>query len=98
MLNYIILVNKRKDLIVLDYETNDKNCEPEIGYITECEEWRTDKEEYMEDNDIWFDKNKVFKETGVYRVEGYDSTTQTPDGDYYDYNIEKITKLCDLEY
>ena len=98
MLNYIILVNKKKDLIVVDYETNIKNCCPEIGYIEECEEWRTNKEEYMEDNDIWFDKDKVFKEPGLYKVQGYDSITQTPDGDYYDYNVTNITKISDLNY
>lgn len=52
----------------------------------------------MGENDIWFDKDKVFKETGIYRVEGYDATIETLDGEYYDYNVEKITKLCDLEY
>lgn len=52
----------------------------------------------MEDDDIWFDKDKAFKETGIYKVEGYDSTTQTPDGDYYDYYVINITKISGLSY
>lgn len=98
MLNYIILVNKKKDLITIDYETDKKDCSPDVGYIEECDDWKTNEEEYTEDDDIWFDKDKAFKETGIYKVEGYDNTTQTPDGDYYDYNVTKITKISDLPY
>lgn len=98
MLNYIIFVNNRKDLIVLDSETSNKKCKPELGYITECDDWRTDKEEYMEDEDIWFDKDKAFQEVGIYKVEGYNSNTQTPDGDYYDYYVTKITKILNFKY
>lgn len=98
MLNYIVLINKKKDLIVVDYETDVKDCHPDVGYIEECDEWRTDKEEYIEDNYIWFDKDKAFKESGIYKVEGYNSTTNTPDGNYYDYNVTNITKISDLKY
>lgn len=98
MLNYIVAVNKSKDIIVIDYETDDKNCKPDIGYKEECEEWSTDIKEYMQDDDIFFDVNKAFKEAGLYKVEGNDSMTQAPDGDYYDYKVSKITKLSDLIY
>lgn len=33
MLNYIIAINTKKYPIILDYETNDKNCEPDVGRI-----------------------------------------------------------------
>lgn len=100
MLNYIVLKNKRKDVIVIDYETDikDKNFSPEVGYITDCSEWSTNKEEYMEDSDIWFDKDKAFKETGFYRVEGYDNSCDTPDGYCDDYKVTNIIKLSNIDY
>lgn len=100
MLNYIVLINKRKDVIVIDYETNinDEDFSPEVGYITDCSEWSTNKKEYMEDNDIWFDKNKAFKEIGIYKVEGYDNSCDTPDGYCDDYRVTNITKINELKY
>ncbi|NFF21821.1 hypothetical protein FDF76_13040 [Clostridium botulinum] len=97
MLNYIIAVNKDKKYpVILDYETNDKDCEPDVGYITEFDDWETDKEEYMDEN--CFFNEKVLSESGIYKIEGYDSYVNTPDGWYDGYKVTKITKLSKLPY
>lgn len=98
MLNYFVLVNKEKKLILIDYETNDSNCQPDVGYEFECEDWSTNNEEYMQDKDIFFDEKKVFKETGIYKVIGYDNSCDTPDGFMEDYMVEKIIKISELPY
>lgn len=98
MLNYIILVNKEKRIIVIDFETNKKNCEPDVGYETDCSCWSTRKLEYMQDNDVFFDEKRAFKETGVYKVFGYDNSCDTPDGYIEDYMVENIVKISDLPY
>ena len=52
----------------------------------------------MQDNDIFFDVNKAFKECGIYEVIGYDNSCDTPDGYIEDYMVENIVKLADLPY
>lgn len=40
MLNYIVLVNKRGDKIVIDYESKEnENDSVEIGYKIDCGDW-----------------------------------------------------------
>lgn len=97
MLNYIIAVNRNMSVIVLDFETDKKNCKPDIGYETDCEDWVTNIKEYL-DEYMFFNMKKAFKTPGLYKVFGYDNTTSTPDGDCYDYHVEKIVKLQDLSY
>lgn len=97
MLNYIIVINKDMKAIVIDYETDKKNCNPDIGYETDFEDWETKKEEYMNEF-ILFDSKKSFKEPGIYKVFGYDYSINTPDGEYYSYYVENIVKLSDLKY
>ena len=46
MLNYIIAVNKNMNVVVLDFETDKKNCKPDIGYETDCEDWVTPDGDY----------------------------------------------------
>lgn len=97
MLNYIVLVNKEKRILIVDFKTNVENCNPDVGYETDCE-WSTENPEYMQDNDIFFDVNKAFKECGIYEVIGYDNSCDTPDGYIEDYMVENIVKLADLPY
>lgn len=100
MLNYIVLVNKKNDVIIIDYESDNKDekFSPEVGYETDCSDWSTDKEEYMEDNDIFFDKNKAFNKVGLYKVEGYDNSSDTPDGYCEDYKVISIKIISELKY
>lgn len=99
-MNYIIAVNKNnKYPIILDYETNDKDCCPEVGYITEYEDWLTKKEEYIEKGfDDWFDGEKILSESGIYRIEGYWELHDTQDGLFETYWVTKVTKLGELPY
>jgi hypothetical protein len=97
-LMYFILINSQRNAIVVDYKTDDgKGC-PDVGYITEFDDWKPTKEEHMEDNDIWLDEKKAFPEPGLYAVDGRDEEYNTPDGHYYDYIVLNITKLSDLPY
>lgn len=97
MLNYFVLVNKKKNIIIFDYETDNADCMPDVGE-TDCSEWNTEKEEYMEDYEVFFDKDKAFKETGIYNVEGYYDSLDTQDGYYEDYMVTAISKLSELPY
>lgn len=98
MLNYIVAVNKDRRCIIIDYETDRKNCYPDIGYETDFDDWDTEVEEYMMDNDVFFDGEKAFREHGLYKVFGYDYTMNTPEGDSYYYMVEKIVKIQEFKY
>lgn len=98
MLNYIIAINKNVKAIVIDYETDNKKCCPDIGYEEEFEDWTSDKIEYLDLDHISFDSKKVFKEIGLYKVYGYDSTIGTPDGYFYEYCVQKIEKIQSFNY
>lgn len=99
MLNYIVFVNNRKNVIVVDYETDIKDCIPDIGYeIDGCWDWWTDKEEYSSDDVLTFDSKKVFKEPGLYKVTGYDDSSNTQDGWIYIYRVTKVERISDSLY
>lgn len=98
MLNYIVAVNKNMKVIILDFEINSDNYNIDIGYETDCDDWLTDVEDYQEDKDIFFDINKAFKEPGIYRVLGYESCSNTPDGIFENYNVKEIIKIGNLDY
>lgn len=98
MLNYIIAVNKNMKVIVLNFETNSDDCKCDIGYETDCCDWLTDREDYQEDKDIFFDIKKAFKDQGIYKVLGYESLSNTPDGIFENYNVKEIIKIGNLEY
>lgn len=97
MLNYIIAVSKDKYPIVLDYETNEENCEPDTGFIEEFECWYSDKEEYTDKYGEGFN-SEVLSESGIYKIEGYDSGVDTQDGYHEGYTVTNIIKLSDLPY
>lgn len=99
-MNYIIAVNKNNKFpIILDYETNDKDCCPEVGYITEFEDWETQVKEYMNnDMECYFDGEKVLSESGIYKIEGYWEENDTPDGLFETYWVTKVTKIEELPY
>ena len=102
MLNYFVLVNSENKIIVIDSEFSceiDKNdCMPEVGYETDCCIWNTMNPNYMEDNGTFFDKNKAFKEQGIYKVEGYDNSCDTPDGYIENYMVKNIIKISERPY
>lgn len=94
----IILVNHKNVAIVIDVKTRDPKCKPDVGYITEFDDWKPTKEEHMQDDDIWFDGKKAFPEPGIYFVDGVDTSCDTPDGLYESYEVLDIVKLSDLPY
>lgn len=98
MLKLIIFVNKENKTIIVDCKTDSSKCQPNTGYETDCDDWSTQKEEYMQDDDIFFDKKKAFKEPGIYEVKGYDNSQDTQDGFMEDYTVENITKIAELPY
>lgn len=99
-MNYIITVNKKNKFpIILDYETNNKELTPDVGYITEFDDWETRKEEYMDKNmECYFDGEKVLSESGIYKIEGHWESNNTPDGLYGTYWVTKVVKVSELPY
>lgn len=98
-MNYIIAVNKdNKFPIILDYETKNKNYCPEVGYITEFEDWETQVEEYMDMYNEGFDGERIFSKSGIYRIEGYWESHDTQDGLFETYWVTKVTKIGELPY
>ncbi|MGL5328948.1 MAG: hypothetical protein ACRDD7_06745 [Peptostreptococcaceae bacterium] len=98
MFNYIICVNKNKKIIVIDVECDEKYS-PDIGYELDWfADWETNNKDLMKDNDIFFDENKAFKEPGIYKVYGYDTSCSTPDGYIESYNVDRIEKIQKISY
>lgn len=97
-LMYFILINSKRNAILVDYKSNDNKCCPDVGYITEFDDWKPTKKEHMVDGDIWFDENKAFPEPGLYAVDGRDESYDTPDDYFYDYVVLDITKISNLQY
>lgn len=98
MLNKIIYVDKNKEMLVLKADVG--NGFEFAGYDVDpsFEGWETNKEEYMEDNDIFFCVKNAFPTEGIYKVIGYDSSeSNTPEGYMDGYMVEKIEKLYDIK-
>ena len=104
MLNYIILVNKRNNIIVIDYETNIPMYSPDIGYETDCSDWKTVNKSYLKEvkgeiySEYVFDTNKAFSKPGIYKVEGYYDSINTPDGYFETYNVLNIENISNMYF
>jgi hypothetical protein len=95
---YIIFVNSKGNKIVVDYKTTEKDIEPEVGYVTEFEDWKTDNEDWLNDC-IFFDGYKAFPTSGMYVVDGNVIECSEPEcGWYVEYNVIAISKIVDLPY
>lgn len=98
MLNYILMVNKENQLIIVDFKTDIKGCEPEVGYESDLSDWNTSNRDYMIDDDIFFDKDKAFKTQGIYEVKGCDNSYETQDGFVEEYMVKEVIKISELPY
>lgn len=98
MFNYVVFINKKKEVIVLDYEC-DAKYRPEVGYVA-CPywDWDTDNKDLQEDNDVKFDIDKAFDGPGVYKVYGEDTSCDTPDGYYEGYKVFRVEKIEAVNY
>lgn len=98
MLNYIVFVNRKNNLIIVDAKTDIKGCSPEVGYDTDASDWNTSNKEYMSESAIFFDADKAFKSQGIYEVKGYDNSYNTSDGFVKEYMVTQIVKISELPY
>lgn len=96
MLNKIVYVDENKEGFVL--KTDIGEGFKIAGYELEFGDWETNKEEYMEDDDIFFCTKNAFPTEGIYKVYGYNSSeSNTPEGFIESYMVEKIEKLYDIK-
>jgi len=95
----VILVNQRNQKIIIDYKTTKENCSPEIG--TNFEDWDAVKTSItgLQDEYGNLGFKEAFKETGIYKIDGWDIEGSEPENGWYsEYEVIEIVKLADLSY
>lgn len=99
MINYIVFVNKEKEnIIVLDSE-HDPKYSPDIGYEADPYwDWQTNNKELQGDYEVNFDIHKAFDNTGIYKVYGFDTSCDTPDGFCEGYRVDRVEKISEVIY
>ncbi|CEQ04102.1 Uncharacterised protein [[Clostridium] sordellii] len=98
MLNYIVFVNKNKEVMILDVECNPKYSQ-EIGYQADPYwDWDTCNEDLQMDCEVNFDTNKAFDTIGIYKIYGFSTSCDTPDGYYEGYTVERVEKIQEVKY
>lgn len=98
LLTYIVAVNKRGNVFIIDYKTDDKNSIIDICYETDFTDCETNIKKYMKDGTNQFDGNRILKKSGFYKITGESVTLDTFDDDYYSYTIKEVIKLGNLNY
>lgn len=98
MFNYVVFVNKDKEVIILDCEC-DAKYSPDIGYIADPYwDWDTNNKDLQKDDEFNFDINKAFDSPGVYKVYGIDTSCDTPDGYCEGYKVFRVDKIKEVNY
>lgn len=99
MINYIVFVNKEKETIIILDSEHDSNYSPDIRYQVEPYwDWDTNNKDLQCDSEWNFDIHKAFDSTGVYKVYGFDTSLNTPDGLIGGYTVDKIEKISEFKY
>lgn len=99
MINYIVFVNKEKELIIILDSEHDDKYSPDIGYEVDAYwNWETRNEELQGDYEVNFDIYKAFDSTGIYKVCGFDTSCNTPDGYIEGYRVDRVEKILELNY
>lgn len=97
MINYIVFVNKEKEIIIILDSEHDPKYSPDIGYQVEPY-WDTNNKDLQCDSECNFDIHKAFDSTGVYKVYGFDTSCNTPDGYIEGYSVGKVEKISEFRY
>lgn len=101
-LDFIVFFNSEtQTVIILDYDSSDPSIVADIGYEVEPEyDWETKNEEIgtFRGFDLYFDTDKAFSKTGIYKVHGYDTSCSTPDGYYEGYEVDQVEFIQEVKY
>lgn len=99
MINYIVFVNKEREIIIILDSEHDPKYSPDIGYQVEPYwDWDTNNKNLQCDSECNFDIHKAFDSTGVYKVYGFDTSCNTPDGYIEGYSVGKVEKISEFRY
>lgn len=101
-LDLIVFFNsKTKNVILLDYDTDNPKCFPDIGCEIEPRyDWETNNKDLLlkEGIDFYFNIDKAFNATGIYKAYGYESSYDTPDGYYSNHIVDKVELIKEINY